>query len=478
MLASSSFLLGACSLHSLDYLHADQGGDSPAGSSNGVGGNQVSGGTTSGAGAGMGGSAPEAGGSGYAAGTASEAGAAGAGPEPANCSDGLATGDETDLDCGGRSCEPCRAGSRCVTGTDCQSAICTNQICQAPTCTDLALNGDETDLNCGGNCAPCAQGRHCSIDSDCETATCMDGICESATCVDGVLKSSCPLLVDGTPYTLSPGHAPTKCVDDDKRSVAEGTGMVSYRCSGAVNQTFWAIAGGGGYFALRSALSGKCLQPRGGSIEAGTVIEQATCDRSDRQLWKPSLVDSSMMQLKSKFSGRVLDVAGDSVESDGQPIVQSDADGSPDTHWRVLRSTSGAYIALSPNGSTELRLRHDGALTTLTDDDEPSAHWKIVPGLADATMVSFQSRNDPGRYLRHASFRLWTDTDDGSELFRRDATFRYAEPLAGSSSLSKSFEASNYAGCFWQRDGDAVALKRFEDSAGYKYSATWWITAR
>lgn len=481
MLASAISLVGACSLHSLDYLGADRDGIGVAGSSSSAGAaaGSVSGGMGNGSSgsAGSGGSATEAG-SGPGLGAAGDGGAAGAEPETPDCNDKLTTVDETDQDCGGRTCEPCAAGLRCVTGTDCQSGICTNQVCQAPNCNDLALNGDETDLNCGGSCPHCAQGRHCTIDADCESSTCVSGICESATCTDGVLKPSCPLLVDNTPYTLSPSQALTRCVDDHQRSVADGSDVVTYTCNSDVNQVFWAIENPGGYFALRSALSAKCIQPRGGSLDAAAVIEQATCDASNRQLWKPSIVDSNLMQLTSKLSGLVLDAAGPAIGSVAKNLVQGAADGRAETHWRAVRATSGAYIALSPNGSGDLRLRHDEALTTLTNDDEPSAHWKVVPGLADAAMVSFQSRNDPGRYLRHARFRLWTDTDDGTAQFKQDATFRYTNPLTGNASLSKSFEASNYSGSYWQRDGDTVVIRSFQDTTDYRSSATWWISTR
>lgn len=481
-------LTGACSLHSLDYLDAGSargGGSGSAsggggsGSTGAVGGTSVVGGTSAVAGAGqLGGSTSSQGGASSGSGGMSTAGAAGAEPDPANCTDGRATGDETDKDCGGRHCQPCDTGGKCVTGTDCQSAICTNQVCQAPTCTDLALNGKETDLNCGGGCPGCPQGGHCTVDADCVTSTCEAGLCESATCADGVLKVGCPLLVDNTPYSLSPGHALSKCIDDDKRSVADGTGMILYTCNTEINQTFWAVERASGYFALRGALSGKCLQLRGGSLDAGTAIEQSTCDYSEKQLWKPSIVDSSLMQLTSKLSGLALDVAGDNVEKNTQPIVESEADGSADTHWRVVKRTSAAYLALSPNGDNGLRIRHDAALTTLTDDDDATAHWKVVPGLYDPSMVSFQSRSDPGRYLRHALFRLWTDSNDGSDQFKQDATFRYASPLAGSSSLSKSFESINYPGRYWLRDGDTIILAPLEDTSVYKYNATWWFAGR
>lgn len=417
-------------------------------------------------------------GSGYGASSGQrDAGSAGTPPEAPNCEDGRATADETDDDCGGRTCQPCADGGRCLAGSDCRSGICTNQVCQPPTCTDLAMNGDETDLNCGGDCPKCPQGRHCVVDADCATASCVAGSCESRTCTDGVLRAGCPLLVDNTAYVISPGHAPSKCIDN-RRAVVDGVATIIYRCNTQIQQTFWAVARADGFFALRSALSGKCLQLRAGSAGVGTPVEQATCDYSDAQLWRPSIVDASLMQLASKASGLGLDVAGANVAADNQAVVLGELDGSADTHWRAARATASAYIALYPNGNEGIRVRHDGALTSLTDDDMPSAHWKVVPGLHDAARVSFQSRDDPGRYLRHAQYRLWTDLNDGSAQFQVDATFRFADPLAGTAALSKAIEAINYPGFYWRHEGDAITLRALEETSTYKYEATWWISTR
>jgi len=458
LLCSAVLVTGGCSFHSLDYLEA--------------GGQGAGAGTTPGAGT-TGGDTPNGGGAVGGVGQGAN-GAAGGLLIPPDCTDQQATGDETDVDCGGRTCGPCPAERRCITGTDCESAICTNQVCQPPTCTDLALNGDETDLNCGGSCPPCPLARHCLTGADCATASCQQGACESVTCEDGVLREGCPLLVDGTPYAFSPGHSLDRCVEDDKQSVDAGNAMLLAPCKAELQQTFWAVGQADGYFALRSALSGKCLQSRAASVREGAVIEQAACSYAAQQLWKPSIVDSSLMQLNSKLSTLALDVAGDNVALDGQAIVQSAANGSPDTHWRAAKRSEAAFIAFSPNGDQTLRVHHDGGLTTLTDDDQPTAHWKVVPGLSDASMVSFQSRNDPGRYLRHASFRLWSDRNDASTQFQRDATFRYVSPFVGDAPLSKGLEASNYPGYFWQQSGSTVILGAPTD----KSSATWWIGGR
>lgn len=411
-------------------------------------------------------------------GTSGSAGTAGAPPEVPDCDDEQKTVDETDVDCGGRTCAPCKTDERCAAGTDCESAICTNQICQAPTCTDLAVNGDETDMNCGGTCPGCELGQRCTDDDDCATKQCVEGICESATCQDGVLEDGCPLLIHNTPYALSPGHALGRCVDDDKQSVTEGNAMLLFSCKHELHQTFWAIASDGGYFAFRSALSGKCLQVRGKSLAENAIIEQGTCTYAPEQLWEPTRVDSSLMQLTNQLSGLALDVAGSSVDADFQGIVQGKVSGAADTHWRLERRTSAAYIAISPNDDKGSFIQHDGALVSFGSEDSPKQHWKILPGLQDARYISFQSRDEPGRYLRHASFRVWADTNDGSNQFKKDATFHIANPLVGMSALSKSFEANNFPGSFWLRDGNGISLTQNPDTPEFDSGATWWLSAR
>jgi hypothetical protein len=475
----------ACSLHSLDYLGAGGSGEPSAGSSGADGTGATSGKAATGGAGGSGASSGTGaqGGNGATSGTGAEGGTdaeggAGGAPEVPDCNDDLQTVDETDLDCGGRTCEPCPADGHCLAGTDCQSGICTNQVCQAPTCTDIAVNGDETDMNCGGKCPACAQGQHCKLDADCSTKKCAEGMCESTVCQDDVLQDGCPLLVDNTPYVLSPSHAPTRCIDDNNQSVAEGTGMLLWYCKQELHQTFWAVAQADGYFAFRNALSAKCLQVRGASTAENAVVEQSTCDYAPEQLWKPTRVDDSLMQLTNKLSALALDVAGSNVDADSQSITQGKVGASADTHWRVQKHNSAAYIALSASDDTANRIHHDGSTVTLQPDDTPSAQWKVVPGLTDAQFVSFQSRDEPGRYLRHAAYRVWADTNDGSSQFKKDATFHFDNPLAGGGGLRKSLESHNYPGFFMLRSGNVITLTQNADSSAYKAGATWLIAPR
>ena len=75
-------------------------------------------------------------------------------------------------------------------------------------------------------------------------------------------------------------------------------------------------------------------------------------------------------------------------------------------------------------------IRHQNSLgyTEVVDANSSAllkqdATWRIVPGLADATCYSFESRNYPGQYLRHQAFRVRKDANDNSALFKADATW-------------------------------------------------------
>jgi Alpha-L-arabinofuranosidase B (ABFB) domain/Ricin-type beta-trefoil lectin domain-like len=479
------FGAAACSFHSLDYLSEERGSSAGvAGTSHGGTGEAGQGGsrggsaptTTGGAGgatSGGGGNTSGAGSSSAGA-SAGSLGSAGEAPVP-DCHDGLATVDETAVDCGGRTCSPCDDGSRCVTGTDCQSAICTNQVCQPPTCTDLALNGAETDLNCGGTCGPCALGHRCKADSDCDHAQCVDSMCRSVSCTENPQGSDCPILIDNTPYQLAPSKAPTRCLDDNGLSVADGNAMAIWSCRLELQQTFWAVDRGDGYFALRSALSGKCLQVRGESSAEGAIVEQFACTYGPAQRWKPSRQASGLLRLTNALSGLALGVAGPNYDEDARAVVQGAVAGDADTSWTITKRESAAYVQFAVHADKTLHAAHEDASVSLDTSEGETTHWRVIPGLADAHAVSFQSRDSPGRYLRHASFRLWSDTNDGSLIFLKDATFKYGAPLVGTHAFTRSLESTNYPGRFFTRRENGISLLPFSNDSTYREDATWWI---
>ncbi|TPQ20907.1 sigma-70 family RNA polymerase sigma factor [Streptomyces sporangiiformans] len=75
--------------------------------------------------------------------------------------------------------------------------------------------------------------------------------------------------------------------------------------------------------------------------------------------------------------------------------------------------------------------------------------FMVIRGLADTRCVTFRAAD--GRYLRHSYLRLRLSTNDGSELFREDATFC---PRPGAVAGSVTLHAHNYPGSVIRhRDG-------------------------
>lgn len=96
------------------------------------------------------------------------------------------------------------------------------------------------------------------------------------------------------------------------------------------------------------------------------------------------------------------------------------------------------------------------------------ATFEAIRGLADASCVSFRAKDR--RYLRHSSWRLRLSQDDGTELFRGDATFCVR---AGSVPGSVSFESSNYPGWFLRHRGAELWVDQSDDSAGFRADASF-----
>jgi hypothetical protein len=92
--------------------------------------------------------------------------------------------------------------------------------------------------------------------------------------------------------------------------------------------------------------------------------------------------------------------------------------------------------------------------------------------------VSFESRDEPGRFLRHAGFRVWADKNDGTTLFKRDASFRYVVPFNGSSALARGLESQNYSGRYLRHTGSTISLVADDNSPEFEGEATWWLGAR
>ncbi|MNB97836.1 Alpha-L-arabinofuranosidase B (ABFB) [compost metagenome] len=106
--------------------------------------------------------------------------------------------------------------------------------------------------------------------------------------------------------------------------------------------------------------------------------------------------------------------------------------------------TGGAYNRIQSYNYQTRYVRHQNNVGRIDSSISPVAdsQWKIVPGLADPTQVSFESINFPGYYLRNSNYNVVLNQNDGTNTFAQDATFRKVAGLADSTWTS--FQSYNY----------------------------------
>lgn len=114
-----------------------------------------------------------------------------------------------------------------------------------------------------------------------------------------------------------------------------------------------------------------------------------------------------------------------------------------------------------------------GALPGLASEAQRSAaRWLVRPGLADAACVSLEHAANPGRWLRHAGYRLQSAANDGSALFANDATFCPEPGLAGHSLSLRSKNFPTHV--LRERDGQLWIDPQADDTR-FRNSATWSV---
>jgi hypothetical protein len=159
-------------------------------------------------------------------------------------------------------------------------------------------------------------------------------------------------------------------------------------------------------------------------------------------------------------------------------VYEKVAAGSTSGDRERAQAAAGTIVRLQSLNYPGLFIRHRnflGELTRIaTDLDRKDASFRLVPGLADRNLVSFESVNYPGYYLRHQGFRIKLMRGPGDDLFRKDATFRRVPGLANGSMVS--FESLNYPGYYIRHRDFHLYLERgntelFRKDATFRFSA-------
>jgi hypothetical protein len=152
---------------------------------------------------------------------------------------------------------------------------------------------------------------------------------------------------------------------------------------------------------------------------------------------------------------------------------------------RVLAIANGTAVGpddvvslrVTTAGYTDRYLRHRGSLARTdvpaSDLDRLDATFFARPGLADASCLSFESRNLPGHYLRHSNSRIGTAPNPAAG----DATF-----CARAGSGGSALESYNQRGAFIRHHNENVYLARsggpnpWDTPSSFAADTTWAVS--
>jgi hypothetical protein len=179
------------------------------------------------------------------------------------------------------------------------------------------------------------------------------------------------------------------------------------------------------------------------------------------------------------YDRRILKINADEVRAVNRTLI--------DTSKGTWLPTGGQVsLRVTTSGSTDRYLRHADSLGRTDVVDAGSSDtlkldstFRVRPGLDDPGCYSFETRNVPGRYLRHSNLRIRTDAEDGSAQFRSDATFCARPALAGGGT---SFESKNLPGHFIRHRGGEVFISRYggtnvwDDPGSFNADSTWQVS--
>jgi hypothetical protein len=159
--------------------------------------------------------------------------------------------------------------------------------------------------------------------------------------------------------------------------------------------------------------------------------------------------DNSHASAGSFFEGVMTSgFPNDGADSQIQSDIVAVGYGAPSDVSGSLKAGSEISLqATTPCGTGDYIRNQNGAavIAPITSgsskQDKSDSTWIVRRGLADPSCVSFESRNNPGDFLRHQNSALHVQPLDGTALNRSDATFC---PQPGKDGQGSSFHSLSY----------------------------------
>ncbi|HTI22647.1 MAG TPA: sigma-70 family RNA polymerase sigma factor [Kutzneria sp.] len=206
-----------------------------------------------------------------------------------------------------------------------------------------------------------------------------------------------------------------------------------------------------------------------GAVTAGAVVTVAVLPAPD----PPS---SGLAAAPSSAPAAAVSAGPASTTSPPRPPRTSAAVPSPTRTQALTPGRSVSLESAEAPGRFVTAIDGLGVLAPLGPASAEAARrpatFAVVAGLADPGCLSF--RGADGGYLRHASWRVRLNQDEGTSLFRGDATFC---PRAGAARDSILLESSNYPGWFLHHRGDELWVDQSDNSVAFRAASSFWARA-
>ncbi|MFF5362590.1 RICIN domain-containing protein [Streptomyces scabiei] len=118
----------------------------------------------------------------------------------------------------------------------------------------------------------------------------------------------------GATYNTLIARHSSKCADVTSQSQWPGAQIKQYTCNGGNNQKYWFKSAGSGYYQLTTRHSSLCVQENTGTVT------QENCDASNTAQQFSLVTTGSYVNVKSRATGKCLDVSGAST-ADGAAVI-------------------------------------------------------------------------------------------------------------------------------------------------------------
>ncbi|KQT59699.1 hypothetical protein ASG52_20140 [Methylobacterium sp. Leaf456] len=140
----------------------------------------------------------------------------------------------------------------------------------------------------------------------------------------------------------------------------------------------------------------------------------------------------------------------------------------------------GTAVSLQASNYTKFYLTNVNGTARLVapanDGDRQQSTFRMVTGLA-GTGVSFQSSTATNQYLRHQNFQILQQANDGGDVFKRGASFNQRAALAGTCGCNtgtcSSYESVDWPGYYVRHRNYGFYIDKADNSDLFKQDASF-----